>query len=357
MKYIDEYRDKTIAQQLVKEIEIVSKKNVRIMEVCGGHTMAIRKFGIHKILPPTIELLSGPGCPVCVTSSSFIDKAIAYCRMEGSIIATYGDLIKVPGTDSSLNKEKANGADIRIVYSTLEALKISKDNPSKNVIFLGIGFETTTPSTAIAVIEAKKQKLNNFYVLSSHKIMPPAMAALIDNGAQIDGYIGPGHVTTITGSDMYLPLVKDYGLSIVISGFEPIDILQSILMLVRQLESNQAGVVVQYTRAVSSTGNKKAQAIVAKAFEACDDKWRGVGLIPGSGLKLNKEHHEFDIEHINPLDIVDKPEPKGCLCGAILKGMAIPTECKLFKTTCTPENPVGACMVSSEGTCAAYYRY
>ncbi|QQS50182.1 MAG: hydrogenase formation protein HypD [Bacteroidota bacterium] len=357
LKYLDEYRDKDLAQNLVAQINYASKKSIRIMEVCGGHTMAIRKYGIQNLLPPTIKLLSGPGCPVCVTSRSFIDKAIAYSAMPDIIITTYGDLMRVPGTSSSLLKEKARGADVRIVVSTLDAVKIAKENPEKTVIFLGIGFETTTPPTAIAVLEASKIKLKNFLILSAHKLMPPAMAALIDEGTLIDAYIGPGHVSTIAGSKIYKPLVNQYDISVVISGFEPVDILQSIWMLVKQIESGIPSVEIQYSRAVSQEGNLKAQNLVNDVFEPCTAFWRGLGAIPKSGLKLKPEYNSFEAESLLPLEIAEKPEPKGCLCGQILKGQKIPTDCKLFGKTCTPEKPVGACMVSDEGTCAAYFKY
>ena len=357
MKYLDEYRDKKIAQTLVKQIDEASEKHIRIMEVCGGHTMAIRKYGIHNLLPRTVDLLSGPGCPVCVTNRSYIDKAIAYSQDDKNIITTYGDLMRVPGSESSLLKQKATGADVRIVYSTLESIKIAEENPGKRIIFLGIGFETTTPSTAVAVLEAKKRKLSNFLVLSAHKVMPPAMSALIDEGTQIDGYIGPGHVSTIAGSKIYRPLVDDYNISVAISGFEPVDILQSILMLVKQIEANDPSVEIQYSRAVTYEGNLKAQEMVSSCFEPCTNSWRGIGAIPDSGLKLRKEFKNFDAEIILPLNIEETPEPKACLCGSILKGMNKPTDCKLFRRACTPENPVGACMVSSEGTCSAYYKY
>jgi hydrogenase expression/formation protein HypD len=321
MKHLDEYRDKKIAQSLVKEIQNRSKQKIRIMEVCGGHTMAIRKYGIHNLLPGTVELLSGPGCPVCVTNRSFIDKAIEYSRQADTIITTYGDLMRVPGTETSLLKEKARGADVRIVYSTLESIKLAEENPEKTVIFLGIGFETTTPSTAVAVLEAKKKELKNFLVLSAHKLMPPAMSALIEEGTQIDGYIGPGHVSTIAGSKIYLPLVEKYNIAVAISGFEPVDILQSVLMLVEQIENRKPSVEIQYARAVTYEGNVKAQEMVDSCFEPCIDSWRGIGAIPGSGLKLKKEFSAFDAEVRIPLDIKEKPEPKACLCGSILKGM------------------------------------
>lgn len=357
MKYMHEYRDKEIAQKLIQHIKSVSKKQVRLMEVCGGHTMAIRKYGIHTLLPDTIELLSGPGCPVCVTGQDFIDKAIALAQIPDVIITTYGDLMRVPGSQSSLDQAKAQGADIRIIYSTLEAVKLAVENPDKKIVFLGIGFETTTPSTAISLEKAKKDNIDNYFVLSVHKTMPNAMAALIDGGSQIDGYIGPGHVSTVAGSKIYDNLVKQHKLSIVISGFEPIDILQTILLLVKQLEQDTPKLEIQYKRAVKINGNLKAQELVEEVFEPCKSYWRGIGSIPDSGLKIRDNYSQYDAEKQFDLKINQTPEPKGCICGSILKGQNKPTDCKLFGKTCVPENPVGACMVSGEGTCAAYYRY
>ena len=259
------------------------------MEVCGGHTMAIRRFGIPSLLPPTIKLLSGPGCPVCVTSRKFIDQSVAYARRKDVIITTYGDLIRVPGSTSTLAEEKAEGADIRIIYSTLEAIEIAKSNPEKKIIFLGIGFETTTPSSAVAIIEAEKVNLRNYFLFSAHKLMPPAMAALIDEGVKIDGYIGPGHVTAVTGTEMYKPLTDKYHLSIVISGFEPVDLMQSIYMLVKQIESDDRKIEIQYKRVATITGNKTAQQLITDIFEPRDDWWRGLGVLKNSGLGLRNE--------------------------------------------------------------------
>jgi hydrogenase expression/formation protein HypD len=327
------------------------------MEVCGGHTMAIRKSGIHRLLTENITLISGPGCPVCVTGTNYIDKAVLLSRNAENIITTYGDLIRVPGSNSSLETERAKGADIRIVYSSRDAIDITEQNPNKNIIFLGIGFETTTPPTAISVLEAQKRNLNNFFVLSAHKLMPPAMNALIRGGSQINGYIGPGHVSTVAGAKIYEPLVEEYKISVAISGFEPVDILQSILMLVKRIEFNQPGIDIQYSRAVSYEGNLKAQLFVSSVFETCDDTWRGIGNIPLSGLKLKSEYAKYDAQSVFDIKTEEHPEPKGCICGEILKGISSPENCKLFAKTCTPENPIGACMVSSEGTCAAYFKY
>ena len=357
MKYIDEYRDKEIVLKLVNQIKQISKKKVSFMEVCGGHTMSIQKFGIPSLLPDTIELLSGPGCPVCVSSREYIDKAIAYSRLDNVIIATYGDLIRVPGSTSSLDKEKANGSNVRIVYSVLDALKIAKENPHKNVIFLGIGFETTAPSSAMGILNAVKQNIDNFYLFSSHKIMPPAMAALIDEGAKIDGYIAPGHVSTITGTSIYENIPEKYGLACVVAGFEPVDLLLSIYMLVKQVEENDPKVEIQYKRAVKPQGNLIAQKNMNEVFELGDDWWRGLGVLPKSGLKIRGKYKSFDVEANIPVEVEPTREDKGCICGEILKGLKKPKDCKLFAKVCTPNDPVGACMVSHEGSCHAYYRY
>jgi hydrogenase expression/formation protein HypD len=357
MKYLDEFRDRELISTLVEAIHQKSVSKIRLMEVCGGHTLAIRKYGIQHLLPSTIELLSGPGCPVCVTDRMAIDQSIALARMPGVIVTTYGDLIRVPGSESSLNQEKALGADVRIVYSTLDALEIARTNPEKEVVFLGIGFETTTPSSAVAISEAEKQNISNFSLLSMHKLMPPAMAGLIDQGIKIDGYIGPGHVTTIAGAGMYEPLVKKYRISIVVSGFEPVDLLQSILMLVNMKEEGRYGTEIQYKRAVTKEGNVKARELVNLVFEPTDDAWRGLGVIPQSGLKIRNEFSDFDAAlHFN-LNIKPVPEPKGCICGEVLRGLKKPDQCALFGKVCTPVNPIGACMVSGEGACQAWFQY
>lgn len=357
MKYIDEYRDKELVDKLITAISQKSHKPVRIMEVCGGHTLAIRKYGIQHLLPDHIELLSGPGCPVCVTDRTAIDKAIELAHQPGIIITTYGDLIRVPGSGSSLNQEKAFGADIRIVYSTLDALEVAKTNPRKKVVFLGIGFETTTPSSAVAIIEAAKQNLSNFCLLSMHKLMPPAMSALIEQGIRIDGYIGPGHVSAVAGADMYESLVNDHHISVVIAGFEPVDLLQSILMLVAMREEDRYGTEIQYKRVVTPSGNVKAIEMVSRVFEPCDDSWRGLGLIKSSGLAIRKDFSQYDASVQFDIAVSPAPEPKGCLCGEVLRGLKKPVQCSLFGKVCTPANPIGACMVSGEGACQAYYNY
>lgn len=357
MKYIDEYRDKELVVKLVDQIKIASTKQISLMEVCGGHTMAIQKFGIPSLLPNTINLLSGPGCPVCVSDRKYIDQAIAYARLDDVIITTYGDLIRVPGSTSSLDQEKAGGADIRIVYSVLDALKIARVNRDKKIVFLGIGFETTAPGSAVGIINAHKDGLKNFFLFSSHKIMPPAMEALIDEGVRLDGYIAPGHVSTITGISIYKNIPEKYKLGVVISGFEPVDLLKAILMLVIQIERNEPKVEIAYSRVVKPEGNIKAQQMMEEVFELRDDWWRGLGVLPKSGLKIRGKYAGFDAEVMIPVEVEPTREEKGCICGEILKGVKNPKDCKLFGKACNPENPVGACMVSHEGACNAFFRY
>ncbi|NQU31940.1 MAG: hydrogenase formation protein HypD [Bacteroidetes bacterium] len=357
MKYIDEYRNKEIVQYFAGQIKKTSTKPIRLMEVCGGHTMSIQKFGLPYLLPDTVELVSGPGCPVCVTSREYIDRAVAYSRLDDVIITTYGDLIRVPGSSSTLEKEKGKGADIRIVYSILDAMLIAKENKAKRVIFLGIGFETTAPSSAAGIIKASTASLNNFFVYSAHKVMPPAMETLIDEGIQIDGYVGPGHVSTITGKGIYENIPKKYNMGVVISGFEPVDLMQSIFMLVEQFENNDPKVEIQYTRVVKPEGNIVAQQMLDEVFEYRDDWWRGLGVLKNSGLKIKQKYEKFDAEKMITVEVEETIEPKGCICGLILRGEKKPKDCGLFGKVCTPSDPVGACMVSSEGSCHASYLY
>lgn len=357
MKYIDEYRKKELILSVSEKLKSISKKEIVLMEVCGGHTMAIHRFGLTSLLPPTIRLISGPGCPVCVSSQHFIDMAMAYSKIPGVIITTYGDLIRVPGSSTSLERERANGSDVRIVYSVLESLEIAKNNPDKKVVFLGIGFETTAPLTAAAILQAKKENIPNFFVLSAHKVMPPVMKALVDEGVRIDGFIAPGHVSAITGTAIYDDLASVCHLGVVVSGFEPVDMMQSVLMLTMQIESGTPAVEVQYQRVVHSGGNMVAQKVLMDVFELRDDSWRGLGIIPLSGLKIREELSSFDAEKQFSVDIPQSTEPKGCICGQILRGLKTPVDCPLFAKKCTPSDPVGACMVSGEGTCATYYKY
>ncbi|HLF33911.1 MAG TPA: hydrogenase formation protein HypD [Cyclobacteriaceae bacterium] len=357
MKYVDEFRDKSAVRDLISRIGASSTKRVSFMEVCGGHTMAIQKSGIPSLLPENITLKSGPGCPVCVSSRGFIDQAVALSRIPGVIIATFGDLIRVPGSYTTLEKAKAEGSRVEIVYSILDALKIAEKYPDRKIIFLGIGFETTAPSTAAGILMARSGGLKNFFVLSSHKVMPPAMRALVEEGINIDGFIGPGHVSTITGSAIYEELPRLYRLGCVISGFEPVDILQSIYMLVMQAEKNEPKVEIQYKRAVKPEGNRKALDMLDQVFELCDDWWRGLGILKSSGLRLKNEFADFDAGLHFHVEVPDIREDARCLCGDVLKGRITPDECSLFGKSCNPVNPVGACMVSNEGACHAYYRY
>jgi hydrogenase expression/formation protein HypD len=357
MKYITEYRNTDQVKKLVALINSSVQRNYTFMEVCGGHTEAIRRFGIPSLLPGQIKLISGPGCPICVTGRDFIDKAILYSRINDTIICTFGDLIRVPGSTSSLEKEKAAGGDIRIVLSGLEALDVARANSKKKIIFLGIGFETTAPGTAVSIEIAQKDKIRNFFLLCAHKIMPPAMETLIKEGTKLNGFICPGHVATITGSDIFNFIAGKHNLSCVVSGFEPTDLLQSILMLVKQVNQKIAEVEIQYKRAVTRKGNIIAQNHMSQVFETCDEIWRGFGVIRGSGLKLRDSYEKFDAEKVIPLNIEAVQEESLCICGDILRGLKTPMECLLFSRECIPENPSGACMVSSEGACNTWYKY
>jgi hydrogenase expression/formation protein HypD len=357
MKFIDEYRNRAHIATISDNIRKLSDRQISIMEICGGHTTAIHKFGLLSLLPPNIRLLSGPGCPVCVSSQALIDKVIALSRIESVMITTYGDLIRVPGSATSLEKEKAVGNNIHIVYSVLEAIELAKRFPQHNVIFLGIGFETTAPASAAAILEAQKSNINNFYLFSAHKVMPPVMKALVNDGVKIDGFIAPGHVSAITGTEMYREFPEKYGLGVVVSGFEPVDIMQSIYMLVRQIETRKPLLENEYNRVVNTGGNKVARKILNEVFETRDDEWRGLGMIPKSGLKLREEFRMFDAEIQFSIEIPRSVEPIGCICGEILKGKKNPPDCPLFSNKCIPNSPIGACMVSSEGSCATWYKY
>ncbi len=358
IKYAEEFRDGDIAKELAEKINIKSKKNIRIMEVCGTHTMSIFKNGIRSVLPQTITLLSGPGCPVCVTSQGEIDAFVKLSEQKDVIIATFGDLIRVPGSNSSLQKKQAEGFDIRIIYSCMDALKIAKDNPDKTIVFPGVGFETTAPGTAATIITARQQGIDNFCVLSAQKTVPPALFGLLSiPDVSIDGFLLPGHVAVITGQDAYVPFTEAFKLPCVIAGFEPTDILSGLLMLVENIEAKNSSVENAYTRAVSAKGNIKAREILYEVFTPCDAQWRGIGNIPNSGLTFNKEYENFDAVKRFNINISSNEIIKGCACGEILTGIKTPSDCKLYKKSCTPLNPVGPCMVSSEGTCAAYYKY
>lgn len=358
MKHISEYRDKEICQKLVEKIWATSKKSIRLMEVCGTHTMSIARNGIRQLLPQNIKLISGPGCPVCVTSQQEIDQFLKLAAYENVIITTFGDLMRVPGSYSTLQKERANGADIRVVYSTLDCLDIAEKNPEKQVVFLGVGFETTAPTIAAAILEASKKNLKNFSIISAHKVVPPALVALMENkNVAVNGFICPGHVSVIIGAKAYEPIAQNYHVPCVIAGFEPVDILQSIVMLVRQIEQGKGEVEIAYKRGVTYEGNKRAEEILNQVFQPCDTNWRGLGTIPQSGLKIRDEFEEFDAQNRFDLTVENVMEPKGCACGEVLSGIKNPIDCTLFGKTCTPDDPIGPCMVSTEGTCAAYYKY
>lgn len=331
---------------------------VKLMEVCGTHTMSAFRSGLRSLLPESVILLSGPGCPVCVTPNTFVDKAVTIAQQPQTIVATFGDMLRVPGSYSSLEKARAQGADIRIVYSPLDALQLAESQPESRIVFLGVGFETTAPTIAWTIKAAKEKGLANYSVLCAHKTMPNAMAALLQGDIQIHGFLCPGHVSVITGAEIYEFITRDYKIPCVVTGFEPGDILQGIGMMLKQLEEKRAQVEIEYHRSVTREGNPEAQALLTEVFDVCDTEWRGVGFIPGSGLKIKASFSAHDAERVfKDLTWPESKEPAGCRCGDILRGVCTPPECPLFRKVCTPANPVGACMVSSEGTCAAYYKY
>jgi hydrogenase expression/formation protein HypD len=357
MKFIDEFRDKEIAQRLIQRIQNTSTRPIQLMEVCGTHTVSIFRYGIRGILPERIRLISGPGCPVCVTPNHDIDLAIAVSRQRDVIIATFGDMMRVPGSTSSLQKEKAEGRDIRIVYSSLDALKIAKGNPGKRVVFLAIGFETTSPTIAVAILRAKEEGLCNLFFLNSQKRVPPALSALLQSKqVRIDGLILPGHVSTILGTHPYQFIARKFGRPAVITGFEPLDILQAIWMLIEQVEENRAAVEIQYRRVVHEEGNPTALKKIYEVFEEDEGRWRGLGVIPGSGYRFRESYQGMDVR-IFDVEVEPVREHPECLCGEVLQGMKIPLECRLFKRVCHPENPIGPCMVSIEGACHTYFKY
>jgi hydrogenase expression/formation protein HypD len=358
IKYLEEFRDPAISQKISENIHGISKKPVRLMEVCGTHTMSIFRHGIRSLLPHTISLLSGPGCPVCVTAQKEIDAFIEIARLDDVIVATFGDLMRVPGSESSLQNERAKGQDIRVLSSTFDAIRISKDHPNKKVVFAGVGFETTAPTVASAIVTGREGSLENFFVYSSHKRLPPALFALMENHEiRVDGFILPGHVSAIIGVEAYRPFFDAYHIPCVVAGFEPLDILQAIFLLIGQIEKNEPNLVNAYQRAVNSEGNPKAQAMMDHVFARSDVEWRGLGTIKTSGLKIRETFADFDAEKMLTFHVSGSKEPLGCACGDILTGAKKPADCPLYKKVCTPMAPAGPCMVSSEGTCAAFYRY
>jgi hydrogenase expression/formation protein HypD len=359
MKYIDEYRQGDIAQNLAAQIARMTKRPLKLMEVCGGHTHSIFKYGIEDLLPPNIEMIHGPGCPVCVIPLGRVDDAMAIAQSPEVIFTTFGDAMRVPGSKTSLLGAKAAGADVRMVYSPLDALKLAKVNPTRQVVFFALGFETTAPSTAMTVLQAAKDRVDNFSVFCNHIMIVPALKALLDSpDLQLDGFVGPGHVSTVIGTRPYDFVPNQYGKPVVVAGFEPLDVLQSIYMLVKQIVEGRAEIENQYARVVLRDGNQKALEAIFEVFAPRDFfEWRGLGSIPHSGMKLSAKYSDFDAEQKFSVPGLRIADPKACQCGEILKGVKKPWECKVFGTACTPETPIGSCMVSSEGACAAYYNF
>lgn len=357
MKYRDEYRNKSLCQSIVQRIKGLTKTDIKLMEVCGTHTVAIFRSGLKGMLPENIHLISGPGCPVCVTTVSDIDHIIALAKMDENITATFGDMINVPGSSSSLKQEKAQGADIRLIYTPLQALELARKFPQKKIVLVGIGFETTIPLLASVVLEATKSSLQNFYLFSLAKVMPPIMQALLKSGeTKIDGFICPGHVSTIIGIHPYQFIPRQYHIPCVIAGFEPVDILIAIYHLVMQKIGQKPFVENQYRRAVREEGNPIALKKIDEVFFPVDSQWRGIGKVEKSGLDLKSKFSFMNARNIT-VEIEKSRENPNCRCGEVLRGLITPLQCPLFKKICTPENPIGACMVSSEGACAAYYKY
>ena len=358
MKYLDEYRDRGAVERLAQAIHGLVTKPHTLMEVCGGQTHSIVKYGIDSLLPSEITLVHGPGCPVCVTPVELIDKAVTLANRPGVIMTSFGDMLRVPGSNGDLFGAKASGGDVRIVYSPLDAVKLARKNPDKDVVFFAVGFETTAPANAMAVHQARQLGLGNFSILCSHVLVPPAIEAILQApGNRVQGFLAAGHVCTVMGYWEYEPLAPRYGAPIVVTGFEPVDILQGVYMCVKQLEEGRAEVENQYARSVSRDGNQPAQRLVEAVFEIAPRKWRGIGEIPRSGLALREEYAAFDAEKRYQLEAEGAAESTVCISGEVLRGVKKPHECPAFGVECTPENPLGAPMVSSEGACAAYYRY
>jgi hydrogenase expression/formation protein HypD len=359
IRYIDEFRSSAAAEHLLREIrENMPARPVSFMEICGGHTLTAVRYGLHGLLPRELTLISGPGCPVCVTSRSYIDTAVALAAARQAAIVSFGDMLKVPGTASTLAREKAAGRDIRICLSPLEAVAMAAREPEREIVFLGIGFETTAPAVAMAIIEARERHCANFSVLAALKTMPPAMMALLQApDVRIDGFVCPGHVTAVAGSKLYDPVVRRYRVPCVVSGFEPVDMLQTVLMLLRQTNEGRADTEIQYTRAVTPDGNRIAREAVEGVCEPDNADWRGLGLIPGSGLRVRPEYAGFDASRKFAISVPEPVEPSGCRCGDVMRGSVRPPDCPLFGDPCTPDDPVGACMVSAEGACGIHFRY
>ena len=358
MKYLDEYRDPVAAQKLVRAIEVTATRPWTIMEVCGGQTHTIVKYGIDEMLPAGIELVHGPGCPVCVTALETIDRAHAIASRADVIFCSFGDMLRVPGSRGDLLQLKSHGSDVRIVYSPLDAVTIAAANPDRQVVFFAIGFETTAPPNAMAVWMAKRRGLTNFSVLVSHVLVPPAMTAILDApDNRVQAFLGPGHVCTVVGYEEYEPIARTYNVPIVITGFEPVDMLEGLYQAIRQLEDGRAEIENAYGRAVRRDGNMASRALIDDVFEVCDRKWRGVGAIPRSGLRLTPAYHAFDAERRFDVATIETHESSICISGDILRGVKKPKDCAAFASACTPSSPLGATMVSAEGACAAYFAY
>jgi hydrogenase expression/formation protein HypD len=358
MRFIDEYRDGGAARKISEQIHAASSRPWTIMEICGGQTHTIVKFGIESLLPDTVTLVHGPGCPVCVTPLELIDKAIAIASQPNVIFTSYGDMLRVPGSTRDLLSVKAEHGNVRIVYSPLDALKIARENPDKKVVFFAVGFETTAPPNAMAVWQAQQTGQKNFSILCSHVLVPPAIEAILSSPTNtVQGFLAAGHVCTVMGYEEYIPLAHQYRVPIVVTGFEPLDLLQGILLTVRQLEENRVEVENQYTRSVRREGNIRAKDLLTQVFETTDRKWRGIGVIPGSGYRLKEDFREFDAEQIFDVAGIEAQESPLCIAGQVLQGLKKPHQCDAFGKECTPERPLGAPMVSSEGACAAYYHY
>jgi hydrogenase expression/formation protein HypD len=358
MKFIDEFRNDVYANVLINKIKSGTKKKLNIMEVCGTHTMSIFRHGIRDVLPENIRLLSGPGCPICVTPQCYIDTAIELSYIDNVVITTFGDLIRVPGKEGSLYNRRAEGGDIRVVYSPMDAMILAKNNPSKKVVFLSVGFETTAPMTAVTIMESRKNKINNLFFLTAHKAVPPVLKTLVqDKDLMVDGFLLPGHVSVIIGEEPYGFLKKDYNMPAVITGFEPLDILKSIDTLLDMLSNGCYDIKNDYKRVVKKHGNTRAKEYLEEVFKVTNSRWRGLGVIPNSGYELNKKYEEYDaLKHFGMQYEADNQDSL-CKCGEILKGRITPIDCDLFNTSCSPDSPIGPCMVSSEGACRAYYTY
>ncbi|AQG78923.1 hydrogenase formation protein HypD [Spirosoma montaniterrae] len=358
MKHLTEYRSVELVEQYVAELHRTATRPWTLMEVCGGQTHSLVKNGLLNLLPPSITMVHGPGCPVCVTPLNLIDKAVYLAEERGVMLCSFGDMIRVPGSQKSLLDAKAAGADVRILYSPLEAVRLARENPHRDVVFFAVGFETTAPANALSVLQARQLGLKNYSILASHVLVPPAMEAVMqDADTNIQSFLAAGHVCAIMGLDEYLPLVRRYGLPIVVTGFEPVDLLQGILMAVRQLERGEARLENQYVRVVRPEGNPEARRIIGQVFETVDREWRGIGTIPGSGWAVRPELADFDADKKFAVTIAKAPECPDCIAGLVLKGIKKPHECSQFGRACTPERPLGAPMVSSEGACAAYYHF